>query len=251
MHFIRDTAVTREIGEELTDLIERAVLPLGDCSACGQRLGEGTLRLTSTDMSPMGMVLVTVVHASCGTADLQHGAAIGIPGLTWNAAGIALPVVQPSQKRTWYGKVVDTTRTFYVPCVIVGATCDVFLLGRSFEDGALRTPVEQLFDHDDTWVRLGEVIFDDAASPHVRAEIEGGDLQVSGLGFSYRVDFTAQLRNLAESARGILLAVTHEPIGSLIYTRTATADEKRQIAESRHTAYAWIPSTRIVGLNAV
>lgn len=54
MRLIPDTAVTRELGEEIVSILEGAVLPGGDCAACGRQLGDGAFRLSVYPQPPEG-----------------------------------------------------------------------------------------------------------------------------------------------------------------------------------------------------
>lgn len=244
MHFIHDPAVVRELGPDLVSALEQAVLPNGDCSACGRPLGEGGLRFSVNDLPP-ATVLVATVHASCGTADLQHGNAIGIPDGTWTAAGFALPLTSVARKRSWFGRDVDVETKRIVPWMLVNPACDVFLLDRGSE-GTLRTPAAQLLDAG--FVPMGRLSFPAPGLPHVAARVRGRGLEVTVAGFGvYSIDINAGFREVTENAEGVVLAITHNSFSSLSAGSPDPAQMER-LFSSEQTVLAWIPAEEIENL---
>lgn len=240
MRLIPDTAVTRELGEEIVSVLEGAVLPGGDCAACGRQLGDGAFRL-SVYPQPTGGVLVTAVHATCGTSNLQHGGLLVVPPGTWTAAGAVITTVKATPSRTWWGGRREQLEETPIPLVIVSPSCDVFYLGR--RDGRLITPVEHLLL--EGYDRAGEIRFHAAAREDLTVSLDTDELTISPLFLDeYSIDVREGFADMLDVAGGLLLAITHEPIGALA-AGEGDAAELERVTTSPHSAFAWIPAESI------
>jgi hypothetical protein len=183
---------------------------------------------------------VTAVHATCGTSNLQHGGLLVVPPGTWTAAGAVITTVKATPSRTWWGGRREQLEETPIPLVIVSPSCDVFYLGR--RDGRLITTVEHLLLEGTTApARSGSTRPPGRTSPsprHRRAHDQPLFLD------EYSIDVREGFADMLDVAGGLLLAITHEPIGALA-AGEGTAAELERVTTSRHSAFAWIPAESI------
>lgn len=244
MNFVQDPAVTRALGSSLVSVLEGAVFPQGQCSACGRELGNGTLRFSLNELQLGAMV--TTIHASCGTPNLQRGALLGMPNGTWNSVGIMLPRIEERTRRTWWGRTVITESETLVPCMVISPTCDVFWLSRN-TDGSFLTPVAKLLE--EGFKRYTPETLFTGPTPHiVTAELDSGKFSTTIAADTFFMEDLPGFAQSIQKAGGVLLIVSHEPLGPLFFDFTLTPAERMQMMTSPHTAFAWISDHAIAGL---
>ncbi len=128
-----------------------------------------------------------------------------------------------------------------IPLVIVSPSCDVFYLGR--RDGRLITTVELLLL--EGYDRAGEIRFHAAAREDLTVSLDTDELTISPLFLDeYSIDVREGFADMLDVAGGLLLAITHEPIGALAAGEGDAAELERVIT-SRRSAFAWIPAESI------
>ncbi len=248
MHFIADPDVTREVGADLLSALEPAVLPDGECAACGEELGDGAIRWSFA--STPSMALLATSHATCGPTQLQQGDWIRLVDGSWRTLGVYVPRDEETttRQRLWRRK--KTIRsTVNVPCIVVSPASDVFYLYRS-ADGSLISPVQRLLEKGFRKFNT-QSLYPSPTPSNVAVDLLDDRISVKlDVADEYEIYGVDELALQIEEVGGLLLAVTHALDNKRLAARVKELRGLHDMLTSPHTAVAWVPASDIAGLNS-